>query len=946
MRRHVRGMIFVFILFFSVCLRGIQAYADANITEKYERDYLSQIFDSENGLDGTTANCVYPDADGFLWFGSYTGLYRYDGTDFKKYMVEGRSLPVNDLVQDTKGDFWIGTNGDGIYRFDGTDFEEIKLEKEDQGASVINSLYLDEQEVLWVGTKSGVFSIDTKNDCKVKKYEDCANLAVRDIGAISEGSILAVMKTGEVFLIRDDETRQLQLASEGAGVPRCFFAINETEFYIGTSADCLLKLSSRGEVLKTIDGNGLSSFNDIYAIDKESYWVCSDSGIGVLKDDTITKIDSSFQSSVEEGCVDYQGSYWFVSSRQGILHLYQNYFSDMGAYWGIHQTVNAIQPLGNKVYVGCEDGLSCFEGKNKVKDTLTEACEGLRIRQLFLDDQETLWVVSYENGLRLMDAAGTITSINTENSDLGTNKTRCIWKRENGEVFIGTEEGLYLRDSQGKVSKYTDNTVLNETRILDICEGYDGKIYVSTDGYGAYEVTNGVVSDIYTKEKGLMSDVVLKVVPSVNLKGVWIVTGEGLCFVKENGEIQRATGVPVSNSLDLILTEDGNAVVLAGNGFFEIKEEALLQENAQCFYLSKKNGLPIDFTANARNSLQGKVLYMCGTTGAAAICVDSEIAETPVRLYINAVEEDGEDVAIDPKMITISAEAKKVSIDVRVINYIDRNFYASYCLDGVDDDAVFTEDLKAANVSYTNLKGGTYTYTYRIYDENTKGALKTLSLRFHKNYKFIEQLEVRILLTLLGFGAFVLLTIYLVYVRDKNIKKQYYLAYLQKKEQEMTALTHKDLVTGAFNRNRFENEKNKIDMKKLYAMVSVSVDYAEYFKRKYGVFFTDEIYRKGIKIIREHTKEKIEIYRVSENSFYFWFMEPIQLENYIYDLKNAFWEEGTKANLPLSFSIGGIYNNAMGKENIDELIERCDKMRCLDEKHAEARFIEGKVKML
>lgn len=50
--------------------------------------------------------------------------------------------------------------------------------------------------------------------------------------------------------------------------------------------------------------------------------------------------------------------------------------------------------------------------------------------------------------------------------------------------------------------------------------------------------------------------------------------------------------------------------------------------------------------------------------------------------------------------------------------------------------------------------------------------------------------------------------------------------------------------------------------------------------------------------------------------------------------------------MPYSFSVGAIYNNTVGKENIDELIDRCGKMRLLDEKHAEAKFIEGKMKML
>lgn len=946
MKRYIKRIVFVSLLFIATYLQEGKVYAASDIAEEYERDYLSEIYDSENGLDGTTANCVYSDTDGFLWFGSYTGLYRYDGTEFKKYLMDGRSLPVNDMVQDSKGFFWIATNGDGVYCFDGKDFKEIKLEDEDQGMSVINSLYIDQEDVLWVGTKSGLFSIDTENDCKVKMYIDCSNLAVRDIGEISEGHILAIMKDGEVFSIQEDRTEKLQLESDTSGIPRCFLAINEEEFYIGTSEDTLLKVSAEGKILKKIAGNGLSSFNDIYGLDDEKYWICSDNGIGILQNDEITKISSSIESSVEEGCVDYQGSFWFVSSRQGILHLYQNYFSDMGVYWGIHQTVNAIQPYENKIYVGCEDGLYCFEGKKQVEDSLTEACKGLRIRQLYLDNSGKIWVVSHENGVSFMDTQGNISSIQTENSDLKTDKTRCIWERENGEVLIGTEEGIYLRDSQGEISKYTDNSILNTTRILDIREGYDGKVYVSTDGYGVYEIKDGEVTTTYTKQKGLLSDVVLKVVPSANLKGVWVVTGEGLCFVQQDKKIQCAAGIPVSNSLDLILTEDGNAVILAGNGFFKIKEEDLLKKNASYVYLSKKNGLPIDFTANARNSLQHNILYMCGTTGLASINVNSEISETPVRLYVNDLEKDGEAVDVDQETIKISSDAKRASIDVGVINYIYRNFYGAYCLEGVDDKDIIVDDLRTTDISYTNLEGGTYTYTYKLYDENLHEVVADLSLTFQKDYKFTEQKEVQLLLVILAIGVFVLITIFLVYARDKRLKKQYQLEYLQKKEQEMTELTFKDLVTGAFNRNRFEKAKNQIDMKKMYALVSVSINHVEYFKRKYGVFFTDEIYRKGVMIIRNHTQEKLDIYRVSENSFYFWFMEPIQLENYIYDLKNAFREEGKKVDLPLSFSAGGIYNNAVGKEHIDELIARCDKMRCLDEKHAEAKFIEGRVKML
>ena len=70
------------------------------------------------------------------------------------------------------------------------------------------------------------------------------------------------------------------------------------------------------------------------------------------------------------------------------------------------------------------------------------------------------------------------------------------------------------------------------------------------------------------------------------------------------------------------------------------------------------------------------------------------------------------------------------------------------------------------------------------------------------------------------------------------------------------------------------------------------------------------------------------------------------MESYIYDIKYTFQQQGESENIPYSFSVGAIYNNAVGKEKMDDLIDRCGKMRLLDEKHAEASFVEGKMKLL
>ncbi len=947
-RKYIQLLVVLSTIFFTVRFNYEKVFAENNEVEKYEKDYLSRLYDSEDGLEGTTANCICSDAEGFLWIGGYTGLYRYDGTEFKKYLLDSRALPVNDIVVDQNGDLWVGTNGDGVYRFDGKDFTEYKLNDINRGAGVINKLYLDTDGVVWIGTKAGLFSIDTKEEKNsAKEYNLFANEIIQDIGELASGRKIIIQKSGEIFLLKDNNILELPIQSwEGGGKPRCCYGTSDGDFYIGTTENILLKVSESGEILKEIEGSGLSSFNEIYELDDGEYWICSDTGIGILKDEELSAVQSELNDSIEEGCKDYQGNYWFVSSRQGVLQLYQNYFSDLGSYWNIKQTVNSIQPYNGKIYVGCDDGLYCYDGKDRVEDELSKACGGLRIRQIYEDGEQNLWVSTYQNGIRKMDTNGNITSYTSENSNLATDKIRCIWQKNNGEILIGTEEGLYLMDKAGNIFRSTSNTILNSKRILDVKESSTGGIYVSTDGYGIYEVMDNKIKNIYSKSQGLLSDVVMKLVPSDTMNGVWAVTGEGVCFIDEEGNIKSATGIQVANCLDLILCDDGWVVILAGNGFFEIKEADLLKDNASYIQFDKNDGLPVDFTANARNIISGDTLYMCGTTGAVSMDLGGEHSKKPVRLYIDSVTEDGKTIDYDNNKMVFSSDAHRINIDVRMINFVHRNIYATYFLKGTDEKKTLVKDEDISEISYTNLKGGNYTYQYKVYDADTDECLAEMSVSFRKNYKFLEQFRVKVLIALFSVCGLLLLMTFMINIREKQLKRQCYIEFLKEKEAEISELAYKDLVTGVYNRNYFEQEKYNIDLSKMYALVSVSINYVEYFKSKYGIFETENILRTGVDVLQECSDEPLKICRVSENIFYFWFMQPVKLEKYIYDIKESFKNKSEKVDVPYSFSVGAIYNNTVGKEKIDELIDRCGKMRLLDEKHAETKFIEGKMKML
>lgn len=279
-------------MFFTIGFNNVNAFAENRDVEKYERDHLSRVLDSEDGLEGTAVNCVCPDSEGFLWFGGYTGLYRYDGNEFKKYLIEERAFPVNDIVQDESGDLWIGTNGEGVYRFDGSNFTECKLNDEECGAAVINKLYLDSDGRVWAGTKAGLFSIDrTEDGDEVKEYKTFSDTIIRDISESSTGEMIIVQKTGEVYFLKEESAKLLQLELSGEeGVPRCCSTGKNGSFYIGTSGNMILQISDSGVVTEKIRSNGLSSFNSISELYGNDFWVCSDTGIGILTGNKVSVI--------------------------------------------------------------------------------------------------------------------------------------------------------------------------------------------------------------------------------------------------------------------------------------------------------------------------------------------------------------------------------------------------------------------------------------------------------------------------------------------------------------------------------------------------------------------------------------------------------------------------------------------------------------------------------
>ena len=151
-RKTVGLLIFLFTFLFSPQI----------IYSQYDNIKFSSLT-VDDGLSEDKVYCALQDSKGFIWFGTGSGLNRYDGYNFKIYSYNPNktgSISSNAiwcLYEDREGTLWIGTVGGGLNRYDRnldlfTVYKNDPLDSNSIIGNTIRSIFEDSRGYLWIGT--------------------------------------------------------------------------------------------------------------------------------------------------------------------------------------------------------------------------------------------------------------------------------------------------------------------------------------------------------------------------------------------------------------------------------------------------------------------------------------------------------------------------------------------------------------------------------------------------------------------------------------------------------------------------------------------------------------------------------------------------------------------------------------------------------------------------
>ena len=609
------------------CLLFASVFAAAQSTISAEAlpTVISRHFTTDEGLPSNSVQCALKDRDGFLWFGTWYGLSRFDGTNFVNYSIPVRSpsdLPprkVESMAEDAYGNLWLKTVDWKLYVFYRQtesfhvvydelkpytrNLQVIKIQPTADGHVLL--LCKDKTLLLATSRQPGSVSISRLFDAHGHVHPQTFQLQ-HDITATAGGYTFYIGRDYRLFITRQCSSMQMAAA-------------------MAEDADSHQRRTLRLQAMAL--SAGISKYAQLYEDRDSLLWVATPSD-GVycvsqpphlfrliqLPDNDVTGVRSIFQ--LHDGTI-------LVSTRSRNVYLFQpdgtlSRTLDY-AHYAIGAVYHAAEDRQGRLWLSTKgDGLVIVDlsptGRGwqgavhyrHVPDDPT-SLSGDDVYMTFTDSQRHIWVCTLDGGVNLVreNADGTLSFYNKHHGfkhypAYGLyNEARSITEDANGRLWIGTIEGLMSLDSrftepqQADFKTYHDtpSATFAENDIYTLYRDRQRQIWVGAFGGGLGRLVHDGQSDQPTfrplgTREGLRSDVILSAVE--DQQGyLWFATEAGLSYY--NQQTQRIRNFGRYDGLPAVEMEETVALCCANGQLWIGCKQGILAFHPRQLHTSAAN---------------------------------------------------------------------------------------------------------------------------------------------------------------------------------------------------------------------------------------------------------------------------------------------------------------------------------------------------------------------
>lgn len=897
-------------------------FCDTVYAVDFSAEYTGELYDTESGLASVEINAIAQTKDGFVWAGTYSGLYRHDGYRFRQMHLDDRISNVKELFVDSRGYLWIGTNDSGIGCYNPED-GSIAFYSVENGlpSNVIRTMTEDKEGNIYVGTITQMAIISP--DKEIKVLDGASFYGVYKLASC--GDTVAGVKNGGEIIIIENQKLKFFLGGDYTAIA----AQKDGNYLVGTSTEQtgMLRLSNGGsEVVNKYRTNGVSYCNDItYSLSYGGYFVADENGVGFMSDEGVftNLTQSEFNSSVDDVIVDYQGNIWFASSKQGIKKYTWNPFEDIFSRAKVEKdVVNSVVIKDGLLYVATGTGLITIDLKTyySVPIPYPGYFKNIRIRHILKDSKGNLWFSTYgENGLIEMMDDRSIVTFNSVTAGTSGNRFRFAIELSDGRIMASSNGGLdFIRDGEVYASLGEKEGV--SAAVLNAIELEDGRILAGSDGDGIYIIENEQIVDKLNEEDGLNTLVVLKIIPCDG--GYIYVTSNYLYYHKDN-DIRRIKTFPYSNNYDVCFTEDGNAWVMSSAGIYVVSKEELINDNIENFILlNRSRGLSTSVTANSFYLKEGDKLYLCCTDGVRRISTEKYNSfNDDYIICISSLLAGDERIREEEGVYHIPPFLGRVQFDVAVLNFTLSNPLLHIFLEGAPEDegiTCFQRDMEV--LSFTNLKYGEYELHVQVLDAAGNNVEREEVFYIEKESQLFERAIFRAYLMLVCF----LFVVYIGWATGNILQNA---NNVQKWQQEAT----RDALTGLLNKRGTQEQLENVLKTESGMLMLLDLDSFKPVNDIYGHEIGDRVLISMAQLMRTCTREEDILCRTGGDEFVA-FLKNADREAVVEDktrfintelLKAARTYMGKDMNIPLGVSVGAVRVPAEGTD-MTELLKKAD----------------------